>query len=1194
MATRNVFFGKSSRAALALAIGFCGLAPSVVAEDVARALVTYGNANVKLCTIDDTGAWTAGDNVITAGDGHTTLPWRTVYRDGCLYVLDMIAANNAAYGRLNRYSVSGEFLDTVVTIHGAMLDDFLFSPDGKHIYFSDFAGTNHGNIWHYDVETGSTNIVVNTGGAPRQLSWGPDDGFLYVADRGKKALMKIDLTEGTATGIASGMNMLCGLYYDESDGVFYTSNTDGAMYRVQSDGSSKTSLGTAADSSRQVVYVNKVNGLITAASLTKNPAPAVVVQLREEDNPISFTHVLEFSGSISSLCEIPLYSPSAEWKLDESGNVISYAATGYNVEIVPTRLLQGGVAGVDGNAVWFNASSYGVFGKSAGMIPTTDDFTVSFWAGMSSEATFASRRTLFSNALGASGDVSVSVGVADHPNVLEVSFVTSEGARLSATSSADFANGNWHHVALCRHGTSMKAYVDGSLAAELTLPADEDIAQTADWHLGATATGGEPAGAGACMDDVRLYLQSLPANAVRLMSEEFSAGALPSSVPELPAVSSLPAGLGAQVFHRRAIDAAISDSMLFKAGDGSLYLAFGRGDGFRDADRETTFFRSADNGQNWSANAAPALSAGSVSLFERDGNLFAIGLKNVAGAASRRTFAVWQLDSVAWVEKSSFEGSADNEYALGTSSVRYYNSDKRFYKSAVCYYGGTNAYPAYISFKYENGAFSGGTATVIGSNGSSIIGGVCTVTDVVPGDTLTVASDNNACWAFYSFVDRPTGSKFRVGPERTRIYKYNSASGNTALAAWSLPGGSKPYSIKYDSTSGMYWAVTVPVTNRQETAGGVYADTVAKRIGVYASPDLTEWWPCGILIDSEAATFRAPSIEFCGDDLVIAYGVAADDGVGGARGFDQPNYLAVRRVANFRTALVPEKPDGRYLLAANGGTVKRYWKTSSGMWLPGKTFATGSYGGASLSTEVGIAVGDNVVYVGGEGSKGRIFVFNRKGKYLKTLVGMPNMANNRVDSIRLAANGKDLIVTDAYDSKAVYRVDPKTDTWTELVSASSPKGSGITNRLRDALEAADGTLYVASQGGRVSVFNTQPEVTFVKQLGDATCTGLALDVEGNRLFYSTQGGLIKKYDLASTGTGPTEVQNRSSMGDNSALQLLWHDGRLLVSDAKNFLAYEVNPDGLNEEDVFLAGAMSFTRYAFIDENAKPGFVLSFR
>lgn len=1183
MATVKVFIGKWSRAALALAMGLCGLASSAVAEDVARVLVVQDNSYVRLYTINNQCEWVQGETIVTAGSAKTTKrPIRALYRDGIVYVLDMIA-DQSEYGYIRKYSLSGEYLGDECRLD-VRLDDFIFSHDGRYIYVSAAFGTHDGEILQYDRHTGEADTIVDTTGAPRQLTWG-HDGRLYVADRSKTKIYAIDVEGRTYAEFASGVGTVSGVYYDPDEDRYFAANNNGNVITIGTDGTRISSVN--ATPSRWCVWGARINGSPHFFSMKNSTSSSLGVR-RNQDG--TFTTEIEYAGALfNSAVEIPLYLPNVEWKLDEAGTAISYGATGSSVNIVPTRLLQNGVAGVEGGSVWFNESSYGVFEKSANLIPSTDDFTVTFWAGLPASSGATSARTLFSNADGSAGDLTVAVGADGHPNALTFSFVKSDGTLLSDVSSSDFADGNWHHIAVCRQGTSLKAYVDGTLAAALTLPAAAEIAQTRDWNIGATALGANPVGSGACMDDIRFYGQALPANAVAFIASEFSAGLLPASAPALPAVSSLSAELGTQVFHRRAIDAAISDSMLFKAGDSSLWLASGRGDGFRDADRETIFYRSADNGLNWSVNAAPALAAGSVSLFERDSKMFAIGLKNVAGTATRRTFAVWQLDNGVWVEKSSFAGSADNEYALGTGTVVFNGSDKRFYKSAVCYYGGTNAYPAYISFKYENDAFSGGTATVIGANGSSIIGGACTVADVNPGDALIMASDNNACWAFYSFVDRPIGSKFRVGPERTRIYKYNSTSVNTALAAWSFPGASKPYSIKYDSTSKLYLAVTVPVTNRQETAGGIHADTVAKRIGVYASPDLTEWWPCGILIDSDAATFRAPSMEFCGDDMVIAYGVAADDGVGGARGFDQPNYLAVRRVANFRTALVPEKPDGRYLLAANGGSVKRYWKTSEGMWLPGKTFASGSYGDVDLSFETGIAVGDNVVYVGGENTRGRIFVFNRKGKYIKTLVGMPNYTTGKVDSIRLAGNGKDLIVTDAYQNMAVYKVDPKTDTWTTLVSVASPAGSSMTGRVRDALEAPDGTLYVASQGGAVSVFNANRE--FVKKIDTAPCTGLALDVAGNRLFYSTMGGLVTRYDI-STGAATT-IQNRSAMGNNSALQLVWHDGRLLAADAANFLAYELNPDALNEEDVFLAGAFQFTRYAFIDENANSGFILSF-
>jgi hypothetical protein len=357
-------------------------------------------------------------------------------------------------------------------------------------------------------------------------------------------------------------------------------------------------------------------------------------------------------------------------------------------------------------------------------------------------------------------------------------------------------------------------------------------------------------------------------------------------------------------------------------------------------------------------------------------------------------------------------------------------------------------------------------------------------------------------------------------------------------------------------------------------------------LNAYASPDLAEWWPCGEVLEPANADVRFVSMALDGDDLAVVYGVAADDDAGGALGASRPNYLAFRRVPGFRTALVPEKPDGRYLISANGSTVKRYWRTSGGEWLPGGNFASGTYAGVALGLEVAIAASGNAVYVGGEQSKGRIFVFDRKGTYRRTLE-MPDAANGKIDSISIAANGRDLIVADAFAKQAVYRVDPSSGTWTELVSTASTAGTegALGGRVRGAIEAPDGTLYVAANNG---VFAFGANGALVKKFASGAHVGLALDAEGNRLFYSNQGGAIVRADLASDVK--TTVQTRS-MGANSALQLVWHDGRLLAADARNYYAYAVNHEALNEEGVFLFGFEGFARFAFVDENFQPGIVI---
>lgn len=1175
---------KQSKWSMVLAAVLCGFASFALAEDVARALVVQNNAVVKLYTIDDQNVWTAGETIVTAGANLTTKrPMRAIYRDGVVYVLDMIA-DAAEYGYIRKYSLAGDYLGDVCKLD-ARLDDFIFSEDGRYIYVSSAFGNCAGKIYRYDMQTAESELFATPGGNTRQLTWGPD-GRLYVADRTGKlwGIVIADKVEDRTVSKLTTANVgaASGLYYDEVKGLFYTSDTGGNVRSVTIEGS-VSSLG-APTSGRQCIWGARINGAPHFFSLNAaGGVNAVGVRLKEDG---TFSTDIEWGGTFCSAMEIPLVLPNANWKLDEAANAIACVGEGTDVEVRMSRLLQSGATGVKNGALWFNESSSGRFADSATLIPATDEFTLSLWAGLPAVDSFGAPRTLFSNAAGAVGDLTLAVGAAEAPNALVLSFVT-EGGTVSSVAEMPFADGKWHHLALSRKGADLKAYVDGALAVSLTVAADAAVAQTADWRLGATALGSDPAGAGACVDEVAFYSQALPAAAITSLAAEFDPDDLPAEGPDLPVASDLPATLGAQVAHSLAIDAPMSDSMLFKAGDGSLYLAFGRGDGFRDPDRSTVFRRSTDGGATWTENAAPTLAAGSVSLFEADGALCALGLKNVGGEASLRTFAVWSLESGAWVEKAICTGVAGNAYALGTGSLAYNFADSRFYKAAVCYYDGTDAQPAVLSFRYENGTFSDGTMTALSVKGASRYAqlGNCTVEDELPGDTLVAAVDNS-CRGFYSFVDkRGTGIKYRVGPERARNIRFNSKTGDTKMSAWMLPGGSKPYSIKYDTVSKLYWAVTVPVTNRQESAT-VDAFTVAKRIGVYASPDLEEWWPCGILVDSEVAAFRAPSMEIVGDDLVIAYGVSADDGVGGAQAFDRPNYLASRRVANFRTSLVFEKPDGRYLLAANGGSVCRYWQTKGGLWLPGKSFASGAYGGVTLSMEVGIAAKDNDVYVGGENSKGRIFVFNRKGKYRKTLE-MPDAASGKVDAVRFAANGKDLIVTDAFAKQAVYRVDPATGVWTELLSVASTQGTSgaLVGRVRDALEASDGKLYVASSGG-VNVFDAQGQ--FVKKIATGTYVGLALDEGNGRLFFSDQAGRIFKCDL-STGSSETILSN--NMDANSALQLIWANGRLYAADARNYMGFEINPDAVNEEDDFLGGFESFARFSFIDENFTPGMML---
>jgi hypothetical protein len=115
-----------SLTSLMLAVGLGGFALSVSAEDVARVLVVQNNAYVRLYTIDDNNQWTQGATIVTAGaNAVTKRPMRAIYRDGVVYVLDMIA-DQSEYGYIRKYTLDGEYLGDVCRLD-VRLDDFIFS-----------------------------------------------------------------------------------------------------------------------------------------------------------------------------------------------------------------------------------------------------------------------------------------------------------------------------------------------------------------------------------------------------------------------------------------------------------------------------------------------------------------------------------------------------------------------------------------------------------------------------------------------------------------------------------------------------------------------------------------------------------------------------------------------------------------------------------------------------------------------------------------------------------------------------------------------------------------------------------------------------------------------------------------------------------------------------------------------------------
>ncbi len=109
-----------------------------------------------------------------------------------------------------------------------------------------------------------------------------------------------------------------------------------------------------------------------------------------------------------------------------------------------------------------------------------------------------------------------------------------------------------------------------------------------------------------------------------------------------------------------------------------------------------------------------------------------------------------------------------------------------------------------------------------------------------------------------------------------------------------LPGGGVKFTIRFDSTSGLYW-----------TLGNKQTDPTARRntLVLATSPDLREWKVETTLLHHEEPDHHAfQYVDWVveGDDIIFLSRTAYDDGVGGAHTGHDANYLTFHRISSFR------------------------------------------------------------------------------------------------------------------------------------------------------------------------------------------------------------------------------------------------------------------------------------------------------
>jgi hypothetical protein len=112
-----------------------------------------------------------------------------------------------------------------------------------------------------------------------------------------------------------------------------------------------------------------------------------------------------------------------------------------------------------------------------------------------------------------------------------------------------------------------------------------------------------------------------------------------------------------------------------------------------------------------------------------------------------------------------------------------------------------------------------------------------------------------------------------------------------------FPGGAKKFTIRYDRTTKLYWALSNPAPQAANPA------SVRNTLALISSPDLRNWQVRRTVLthpDSVRHAFQYADWQFDGPDLVVVSRTAFDDEDGGApRGHDA-NFLTFHRVEQFR------------------------------------------------------------------------------------------------------------------------------------------------------------------------------------------------------------------------------------------------------------------------------------------------------
>lgn len=1161
-------------------VGVCEMAcvlAACLAVHAETVLVAFsaGNKQVLQYTVSN-GVWTYEKVFASGSYGGKTMNPVGVTSDGRrVYVSEI---DNK---RILAFETNGVFVGAVTNFASTCTPECVLAAPNGYLYMSDAFGSAGDKIYRFDLQTweGGEFIPMTGWGStfnnPRGLAF-DENGFLYVADRNANVIRRFDAQTGVFSNNLATVYEAQALAYDfrarrllcagrlvangpgataaiEKDGtivplyqndtsnprigvlaigedVYYSSYSENKVYRVQPDGT-------------RTVVVNAPSGVSQPMYMTVIP-----------EHPIS-----------------PENGLIAHWRFNESANAALMASSigpeGYR-EIEAQGYLQSGASGVEGGALWFNTYSRGLVRDSKTLLPATNDFSVFMWAGASVSG--SGQRHLFSNNAGQAGRCELGYDFAGD-SARKLFWWHVNGPTL--VSTRDARDGTWHHVGIVRRGDTFELWLDG--VPETNAVAAASVDRTVDWRIG-SAVSGMFLQSGAFMDDLRVYDRALESNEVAAVFTAYtpSPGVVPiPSRPELPVpnLTLAETALSAvAVGHQPRIAEPVGAPSLLKR-QGGVYLAA------YDVNREvgaTCVCRSEDAGASWS-KIAEVSGVVRASLFEVDGNLYLLGTSAALGSVRihRSTDG-----GATWSGGTTLSPSAYFSLASGPLA----SHDGHLWKAAEDMTGSIG-WPGQARVRLLS--IPVGADPMTGSN--------WTVSDPLARSGWN-ANRRMTAWLDGNLIQDREGNLINLMSVRqdrggmaemaARVTVTSSASApafNVDTGFTMLPGAAKPFMVRYDGVSGLYWALTSAVTPSENELGKVLPENVCHRLAVYSSHNLRDWCLRAVLLaerENGKYGFLKASFDFDGDDLVVLFASAYADGLHGPRSATEPNLVLFKRVAGFRE-LPADEGEARVLVADTGlNRVMRYSLNSLGQWCDDNPFAEG------ITAPFGLALHGDTVYVTERVAGGRLLAYTLKGRLRRTVT---TFAQDSTPGALAAASDGTLYVSlvSSANGDKVVKVDRLSGAVSVFVDTTG--WGGTLWDPRGISCDGNGNVYVATQfasgdtQGYFRRFSPEGALLNSSALFDQP-RGVFYDAQTNRV-YGTVFGSCDVFSLTA------ELDSSVKIGDYNVWTKFFGmgvvDGRVCFADYDYGMVHVIRGT-LTAQGTIAAGLKNPAAVLLVPEGAK--------